>query len=364
MSYKQIIIVFLNLFIVVPILAQSPIQDLNWEAKWIDNFDSPLLGPNWIKANYGVHGNEPQLYLKSNDTVINGKLLIKTNNNSTICPTNSVITTYACSSCIPNKIYNYSSGWVETSNLKNFKYGFFETEIEMPQGNGMWPSFWTWRYNSPPNVSYTGQNEIDVFEALLSSNYPSKIGSNLFTEYCPETTTTINCESAGYLTAICPNFDPNILCYGMQYQNFNFNVAHKFGLEWNSSKIIWYIDDNIVRTTANPGINDSVRLIFNIAIDTNNLPNITNIFPTFMKINYVKYYQLKKSCQTIFNSCSFNTFDYKIYDEIRIGGLNCQNLLNTNSNYILRCINGLQVNGEFSLPLGTIFEVKLQNCIE
>lgn len=364
---KSIKILLTQLFAILVLptfLAQSPNQDLNWETKWIDNFNNPILGSNWIMANNAVHADEPQLYLSSNVSLMNGKLILNTNNIPTTCPQNPTGTTYACGVCIPNQIYNYTSAWVETSNLKKFKYGFIESEIELPQGNGLWPAFWTWQNNSPFNPNYVGENEIDIFEALLNSVQPNRIGSNLHTDYCPSNSTMIDCETVNYLTPICPQYDSTILCFGLEYENFNFDIPHKYGLEWNSNKISWYIDDNIVRVTNNPGINDSVRLIFNTAISTDNLPNSSNVFPTTMKVNYVKYYQLKKSCALNFNSCSFNNFDFRVYNEIQIGGLNCQNTLNNYNNYILRTLNGLIVNGDFIVPNGITLEVKLQNCNE
>lgn len=354
----------LALFLNSSALSQSPTLDLNWDTIWVEEFNGNTLNQNWIKANNAIHSSEPQLYLKSNISVSNGKLNIQTNNTPTVCPQNPLQNVYSCGLCTPNQIYNYTSGWIETSNLKKFKYGYFEAEIEFPTGNGLWPAFWTWQNNNNSPQNFTGENEIDIFEALINTNQPSTIGSNVHLAYCPVGTTSIICDPFSYLLPICQQWNPNILCYGQDYQNFNFTTLHKFGMEWNSSKISWSIDDQIVRVLNNPGVNDSVRVIFNTAINPSNIPSMAFPFSSTMKISYFKYYKLKKSCQTIFNSCSISNFDFRIYDQILIGGANCQNTLNNFNNYVFRSLNGLTFNGEFTIPLGINLEAKIQNCNE
>ena len=36
----------------------------------------------------------------------------------------------------------YSSGWVDTKNKVSFGYGTITARIKVPQGQGLWPSFW------------------------------------------------------------------------------------------------------------------------------------------------------------------------------------------------------------------------------
>ena len=362
-KHQSILLIFvLGLFLNSFVLSQSPKLDLNWETIWVEEFNGNTLSQNWIKANNAIHSPEPQLYLNSNVSISNGKLNILTNNNPTICPQNPAQTVYSCGLCIPNQVYNYTSGWIETSNLKKFKYGYFETEIEFPNGNGLWPAFWTWQNNNNSPQNYTGANEIDIFEALINTNQPSSIGSNVHLEYC--TTAVMNCDPSAYLSPICPLENPSIQCYSQNYQNIDFSQLHKFGMEWNSSKISWYLNDKLVRVLNNPGVHDSVRIIFNTAIFPANMPSMAIPFSSTTKVSYFKYYKLKKSCQTIFNSCSISSFDFKIYDQILIGGANCQNTLNNYDNYVFRSLNGLTFNGDFTVPIGISLEAKIQNCNE
>lgn len=351
----------LNIFIS---LGQSPIFDQNWELLWSDSFESTSLAPHWLKANYAVHSDEPQLYLASNVYIQNGKLHLKSMNIPVQCPLLPPVSTYACSPCNPLQTYYYTSGWVETNQLKSFKYGYFETELELPTGNALWPAFWTWHYNPLPNNQVLNESEIDIFEALFYSPQSNRIGTNLHMKYCDSNYPSINCDTVPYLTQKCPSYDPSILCYGEDFPNFNFSGVHKFGIEWNPSTIAWYFDDVMIRNVSNPGINDSIRLIFNVAFQNNNYPNFTNIFPTYMKVNYVNYYKLKKSCLTNFYSCSFNNFDYRVYNEINIGDPGCINMLSSNIAYFLRAIGGYSFEGVLEIPFGTTFELKLQNCTE
>jgi beta-glucanase (GH16 family) len=159
---------------------QTPANDPNWETLWVDDFNY-FDTDRWVKAHYGDHGGEPQLYLENNVSILDGNLVIKVKNTPAFCPQNPPYpTTWACGSCNQG-IHEYTSGWVETKYPYNTKFGYIEGKIKLPYGFGFWPAFWTWRGD---NVQTINEAEIDIFE-MLGGSIPNSntITSNIHTYY-------------------------------------------------------------------------------------------------------------------------------------------------------------------------------------
>lgn len=353
---KKIILLF-YLFSSIILIGQTPANDPHWELVWQDLFTS-FDNTKWTKANFGTLNQEPQIYLTSNVYCQNDNLVLSMNNNPVTCPLNPVRTTWACGLANPGQTYSYNSGWVETSQSYNTQFGYIESRIKLPHGYGFWPAFWTF---AGSGISASNVAEIDIFE-MLGSKPPNIVGTNIHKDYCPSTNATCN----ALYDQLCPNDDPNILCYGQDLNiiNFNYTDWHLYGIEWTPSKIIWYIDNLPVRTINNPGIIDPVRIILNFAIDPNTLPNQTTPFPSNMLVDHVKVYQLKNDCNTNLNVCNYNfgTHDNKVKKNITIGNGSCSNSLNIGQNIYLRASESVLINGEFTVPVGSNLYIDVNPC--
>lgn len=336
MKYTISVIVFLNTFL---LLGQTPSNDPHWQLVWEDNFNF-FDNTKWVKANYAIHGSEPQIYLSSNVYTSNGQLVIKVNNNSVTCPLNPTQTTWACGLATPGKSYPYNSGWVETSGNFNTQYGYIESRIKLPYRYGFWPAFWTWRGRG---VTTTNEAEIDIFE-MLGGGIPN---SNTLT------------------TNIHLNYpDGNVYRKDFSPINFNYTTYHTYGIEWSPSKIIWYVDGSPVRVFTNHGIIDPVRTILNLAIEPGYLPPTSTSFTDYMYVDYVKVYNLNSNCNASLNVCNYNfgTHDNRVKKSITIGNGTCNNSLNIGDNIYLRASEGVSINGDFTVPVGAELYIDVNSC--
>lgn len=335
------LIITLNALILFNIgIAQTPLNDAHWQLVWEDNFDS--LNTNiWKVLDWAVHNDEPQLYIDDNVDVFGGNLIITVKRETKICnPDQNPISWPACSPCLQNFSHKYTSGWIETNEAFNKQYGYIESRIKLPHGKGFWPAFWTWR-----GVGATNETEVDIFE--MNGSKPSTImGTNIHEEYC----SVGGIDIKEYLQPYCINNNPPILWYGLDIEIPSYINWHTYAIEWNPSKIIWYVDGKIVRVSHNPGINDQARIILNFAL----FPDVnmdTTPFPSKMVINYLRVYELNAD-NSIINTSSYNfaTYNNMVKKSITISGGTTS--LSSGDDYTLRATDFIEINGDFSVPVG------------
>jgi len=327
--------------------SQTPVDDQHWQLLFEDNFNS-LDTSIWQVANNFDHYGEPQVYTnRSNNVYVSsGNLVLQVNKETYHC---TDLNGWACN----KEWYNYTSGWIETKSSYNVQYGYMESRIKLPYGYGFWPAYWTFVGAGVTN----GHNaaEIDIFE--MNGDLPStNMGTNLHMYYCDCENHSCGCDFLN--DQMCPSYNSAILCYGLDVDIASYaNTYHTYAVEWNPSKIIWYVDGVIVRNFPNPGIIDPVRIILNLAITPWKLPNSTTPFPSMMYIDYVRVYQLKDGTSNTINACSYNfsTYDNQVKQSIKIGGSGCANSITSGSNITLRATDYIEINGEFTIPTGTTF---------
>jgi hypothetical protein len=136
-----------------------------------------------------------------------------------------------------------------------YSYGYFECYCKLPPGY-VWPAFFL--YDSRRESEGAIKNEIDVFEWL---------GTN--TIYV---TTHIDTDS-----------------WGLQCDSIDLSAAyHKWGLYWDESQIIVYLDDKqIIKTTVGiPQV--SMNIMFSLYLDGMAPPPTNVTFPCNYDIDYVK----------------------------------------------------------------------------
>lgn len=266
-------------------------------------------------------------------------MVIKVNNNPIYCPPNPPTVWGACWPC-DNQWYYYTSGWVETKQAYNTQYGYIESRIKLPLGYGFWPAFWT--FVGPGLPSSSNAAEIYIFE-MLGGAIPNP--NNLTTNY--------------HLSYPSSNIHVEHIPVG-----FNYTDWHIYSIEWSPSKIIWYVDNSPIRILPNPGIIDPVRIILNLAIEPWAPPNQTTPFPSEMLVDYVRVYELDNDCNTNINVCNYNfsTHNNKVKKNITIGNGTCTNTISSGQNVYLRASEGVLINGDFSISLGSELYIDVNSC--
>jgi beta-glucanase (GH16 family) len=105
-------------------------EDPNWNLYFEDTFSGNSLNTSvWNVWNNQTHGDrEWQLYLADEVSVSDGNLVIRTSSRTEM---------------YGKKQYNFTSGWVDTSNKVEFLYGKIEADIKLPKElPGVWPAWW------------------------------------------------------------------------------------------------------------------------------------------------------------------------------------------------------------------------------
>lgn len=291
-------------------LTQVPSNDMNWEAVFIDDFNTLDLG-DWEVLNNFDHYGEPQMYTNRTDNVYinNGNLILK------IIKENYMG-------------HSYTSGWINAKT--KYQYGYFEIRCKLPTGKGFWPAFWL----HDGSCSGGNYNEIDIFE--MDGSYPTLTTNNLH-----------NCiDPSPYAEQPCPNYS---------------TAYHNYSVEWTPTRIVWYLDDNIIRSEENIyGIIHPQTLIVNLAIFPWDLPNNSTPFPSYMYVDHIKIYQLKMDCNAVVNDISnFNTFNYAVKKSISLGS---STSVPNNSKITLRATDYLEMDEGFEIPLGTEFTLYATSC--
>jgi beta-glucanase (GH16 family) len=324
---------------------QIPGSDPHWKLIFEDQFDSidPAV---WEMAHHFDHYGEPQVYTnrEENVHVSEGELVLRVQNER-----------YRCGELSPGackKIwYDYTSGWVETRKEYYIRYGYLESRIRIPHGHGFWPAFWTFVGDLPDRHNAA---EIDIFE-MLGSKPATVMGTNLHIAYCKCGENDCNCE---YLNdQMCPEVNPVILCHGLDVEIPDYSADYNtYAVEWTPSKIIWYVNGNMVRNSANPGIIDPVRIILNLAITPWTRPDETTPFPSEMHVDYVKVYQMEYDTVSIDTcSCEISKLDGRVKLSVTIGGDSCMNLVPPFEDVTLRATEEIGIKGDFEVPLGARF---------
>jgi len=325
--------------------AQTPINDTHWQLKWEDQFNS-FDNTKWAKAYYGTHGEEPQLYLEQSIWIDNSNLVIQVNNNKDTCPTPAPEPGYllACNPCKSGKTYSYTSGWIETTYDYTTQYGYIEARIKLPwrrengKSWGFFPAFWTFvAVNNGANVA-----EIDIFE-VFGGQYKSPNTINTCIHRCYD----------------CNNGDQS---RSHTFENFDYRDWHTYAIEWNSDRLIWYLDGKAIRTTCNHLIIDPIRIILNLAVQAEKkyLPPTSPPWQEYMYVDYVKVHQLKCDKNTVVTNISnFDTYNYAVKKSISLDGATT---IPEGKNIFLRAADFIELKPGFSVDTGRELYLDVTPC--
>jgi beta-glucanase (GH16 family) len=249
-----------------------------WNLVWSDEFDDPEDTPpnpaHWTHeigdgtAN-GIPGwgnSELEYYTDS------------TENAATDGLGNLVITAREADGSLPCYYgpCEYTSARLISQYKAEFAYGRIEARIQVPQGAGLWPAFWSLGTDIG-EVGWPQTGEIDIMEFV--GRQPNEIFGTI--------------HGPGYSGG--QSFG-NVYDFGEPV----YNEYHTFAIEWEPDLITWYVDGMLYHQ-ADPAdvapnewvFNHPFFIIMNVAIGGNFGgpvgPDTT--FPQTMKVDYLRVFQ-------------------------------------------------------------------------
>ena len=180
----------------------------------------------------------------------------------------------------------YTSARMKTQGLFSVQYGRLEAKIWVPEGQGLWPAFWTLG-NNIATVNWPACGEQDIMERVDAAKSPDwNEGSVHGTGFTGST---------GLGTIF--NFPSGQTAAGW----------HTYGMIWQKNSVAYYVDDpskpyvtytNPASLTSFTGAvwpfdtGDSAFMILNLAVggDWPGNPDATTVFPAELKVDYVRLY--------------------------------------------------------------------------
>lgn len=281
----KILVLFFFLVTTLTVDAQvtesGSVERDGWTLYFNDEFDGPALNSKeWLTwfpytddgsdqcAFCRTHGNENQIFLDENVVLENGILQIIAKKEEAIWF---------------NEKRSYTSGTVHSRQA--FGPGRYEIRAKLPKGEGFWPAIWTF-----------GQigSEVDLMEGGMQ-------------------------KTKRFHTSV---HEWNVKDMFHKRINVNFDLTedfHVYGMEWDSTSIVFFIDDievwqfckftpNIKRNPRNcnrsrkavqpvfPADHEKLFLIIGMAIGNEETPftkspAVETIFPNKFEIDYVRIYK-------------------------------------------------------------------------
>ena len=240
----------------------------------------------------------------------------------------------------------FATGGIISANF-NYSYGYFEMYAKLPgftdsagvvHSDKFWPTFWM-AYNPYCSI----HNEIDIMDECCCT-------------YTSAASTGSGWGSAGTGADTCAQIRDGFIMYTSPVPLCN--GFHKFALEWNTNKIIFYRDDvpyfenyNSPSFTMNP---QKVLMDLQVSNSCDFYPGTP--FPQYMQVDYFRYYKLNLDCGTssvMLNNTDLVNYVFSVKSDITLGnGAGTISLTNTDVKYF-RAVNSITINGTFTAPLGS-----------
>ena len=260
----SISLLIINIIKNIQIDGSPPVRgNLEWSVEF--NYEGSPNKNDWIQE-IGGHGwgnNELQYYTDSNSYVSNGKLTITS-----------------------KREFKEQSQYTSSRLLSKraFKYGVIEARAKIPKGRGTWPAFWLLAANRPLNWPLDG--EIDVLEHVGYD--PGTIHAN------------IHCSK--YNHVLGTNLG------NTTFVNDIYNDFHTYTVDWNSKRLIFYVDDveyftyyKIDSSYERWPFDNPHNIILNTAVGGNwgGAQGVDDsIFPVEFIVDYVRQYEVNNQNDT------------------------------------------------------------------
>ncbi len=168
-----------------------------------------------------------------------------------------------------NQQFAYTSGMVSgaspSATLFSFTYGYVDARARLPAGQGLWSGFWMLP------VDRSALPEIDIFEVF--GQHPNIV----------HTTT--------HWAALGSNQQ-----LGRTHHVADLSADwHDYGLEWDSSKLVWYLDGRAIWTVSRqPAVaRTPMYLLADLAVGGSfgGPPSPQTTFPSSLDFDYVRVWQ-------------------------------------------------------------------------
>ncbi|MBN2083784.1 MAG: glycoside hydrolase family 16 protein [Anaerolineales bacterium] len=234
-----------------------------WDLTWHDEFEGGAIDPaHWVfdVGGGGWGNNEWEYYTDrpGNARVEGGMLILEARAEKYLHR-------------------NYTSARLKTQNLHAFTYGRIEARMRLPVGKGIWPAFWM----LGADISQAGWpacGEIDIMEHI--GREPNRV----------------------YGTVHGPGYSGGngVGGFATAADGTLSDSFHTYAIEWEPGGIRWYLDDREY-FRVDPGMVSGewvydfpFFLILNLAVggDWPGYPDETTRFPQFLRVDYVRVYQL------------------------------------------------------------------------
>jgi beta-glucanase (GH16 family) len=181
----------------------------------------------------------------------------------------------------------YTSARMKSQSLFSLQYGRLEARIWVPEGQGIWPAFWTLG-NNVATAEWPACGEQDIMERVNAAKIP--LDWNEGSVHGPGFTGDVG-------LGTIYNFPSGQTAAGW----------HTYGIVWQKNSVAFYVDDSTTPyvTYTNPtslsklngavwpfDTGDSVFMILNVAVggDWPGAPDSSTVFPAEMKVDYVRVY--------------------------------------------------------------------------
>ncbi len=232
----------------------NPIDKKGWTLTFDDEFVDTVLNRTYWATNAGNNGQR-ECYTNENVSVKDGKLYLTVTPGQMQC--------WCDWSYF--KTTNYKSGMVSSRESFNQKYGYWETKIKNPKGQGLWPALWMCAKESWPP-------EIDIFDN--AGNEPGKT----------------------YMGTIIKENNKEKKTRQHRYMQDLTKDFHVYAIDWSAHSVKWYIDNNLIYETYRAIPHQPMFLLITMQIGGGfpGEPDATTPFPSSMIVDYVRVYKRNK----------------------------------------------------------------------
>jgi beta-glucanase (GH16 family) len=173
----------------------------------------------------------------------------------------------------------YTSGRIETAHRFSFTYGRLEARIKLPNGAGLWPTFWMLG-DSIDAVGWPQAGEIDVMENF--GQRPRTVFGTIHGPVASGSDSSFQIQSRATRASLVGRF-------------------HTYGVIWQPGRITWTLDGRTYGTARESQLpagswvfnNEPFHILLSLAVGGPNVgpPHASTRFPARMLVDWIRLYQ-------------------------------------------------------------------------
>ena len=259
-------------------LAAPPGDPSDWVMTFQDEFSGTIIDTSVWRTQYywgRTNGAGLEWNLDENVVVSGGTLKLVTRKES---PQGSACFGVPCT---------YSAGTIQ-SKVFNQTYGYFEASMKLPAGAGFLPAFWL----LPEGAEHWEMPEVDIMEQFTSHGQHEIQFSHYWGKNDPEPAVGDENRGGGQSNTYI----------GVPDYSAGFHV---YGAEWDSDKIVFYVDDaeryRVTNHIPQAGYFTGMYLLFTLVVGGTKVgdPDLNTAFPNQLEIDYVRVYDTSANWHTL-----------------------------------------------------------------